>query len=58
MAREGHGPDTDQALREIYARPKPPPKHDCWENFVYTENDGALGQAYICGLCGELLQVG
>lgn len=47
----------ERALIAKQAQPPPPP-HDCFEHAVYVETDGALGQAWYCGLDGKLLQVG
>jgi len=33
-------------------------KHDCFDHAVYVETEGRLGQAYYCGKCGSLIQVG
>lgn len=32
--------------------------HDCWDSPLHYETDGPLGDAYECGRCGALLQVG
>lgn len=44
--------------QEIRDAAKMAPPHICDEHVEYIETDGALGQAWICGLCGTLLQVG
>lgn len=45
--------------------PKPPdeveehePDHDCFDNAVPYESDGALGHGFECGICGRFLQAG
>jgi transcription initiation factor IIE alpha subunit len=32
--------------------------HDCYDNAVPYESDGALGHGFECGICGEFLQAG
>lgn len=32
--------------------------HDCDENAVPYESDGALGHGWECGICGNFLQAG
>ena len=32
--------------------------HDCMENAVPYESDGALGHGFECGICGKFLQAG
>jgi len=44
-----------EALAESGAEPPP---HDCWENPVPYESDGALGHGWECGVCGAFLQAG
>jgi len=40
--------------------PMPPNEHghDCDENAVPYESDGALGHGWECGICGKFLQAG
>lgn len=41
------------------SKPKPMPKgHNCFDNAVPYESDGALGHGWECGICGEFLQAG
>lgn len=33
--------------------------HDCWQHpEPYTDSGGPLGHGFVCGICGDLLQVG
>jgi len=34
------------------------PTHNCIENAVTYESDGALGHGWECGICGKFLQAG
>lgn len=34
------------------------PEHDCMENAVPYESDGAIGHGFECGICGKFLQAG
>ena len=36
----------------------PAASHDCWDNAVPYESDGALGHGWECGTCGKFLQAG
>ena len=33
-------------------------EHDCDDNAVPYESDGALGHGWECGICGKFLQAG
>ena len=34
------------------------PEHNCEDNAVPYESDGALGHGFECGVCGKFLQAG
>ena len=62
MTRERRDiPITEWRLKEgalISKRKQRHPPHQCDEHLEYVETDGALGQAWYCGVCGALIQVG
>lgn len=61
MARETNIPLSEWRKKEralLAKRQQSHPPHECFEHAEYVEFEGALGQAYYCGICGELLQVG
>jgi hypothetical protein len=61
MARETTGSLKKWKQKEaklLARRALNPPHHTCWDHVEYVETDGALGQAWYCRVCGDLLQVG
>ena len=48
------GATPEQATAEALKTPD----HDCDDNAVPYESDGALGHGWECGICGMFLQAG
>lgn len=43
---------------KLYNKETKAKSHDCFDNAVPYESDGALGHGWECGICGKFLQAG